>query len=264
MKNTRIEEFRSAITPSRERLVNHPVYSGISSIGQLRTFMEYHVFAVWDFMSLLKYLQRELTCVHVPWMPKGTASTRYLINEIVTGEESDVDPDGNRISHFELYLEAMRRIGADTGPIERFVQLVGEGADMMKALESCGAPAGAVAFVKNTFLTIGSGKTHVVAAVFTFGREDLIPDMFLQLIKGLQNEFPEQVGLVRYYVERHIEVDGGHHGELALQMTAELCGDDEQKWSDCEREVIAGLESRASLWDSIRNANKLSPVVADL
>lgn len=256
MKTQRIDSFRIAIDPFRQRLVEHPVYSQITDIGSLRTFMEHHVFAVWDFMSLLKYLQRELTCVDVPWTPRGDAAVRYLINEIVTGEESDVDMSGKRISHFELYLEAMRGVGADTGPIERFIRSITQGASIQEALKASGAPEGAAQFVNNTFRTLGTRKHHVVAAVFTFGREDLIPDMFLQLIKGLQQEFPGKVDLVRYYVERHIEVDGGHHGELALQMTSQLCGDDETKWEACEQEVVAALQSRAALWDAILIAGK--------
>jgi hypothetical protein len=262
MTSLHIQELRQAIAPHRQALIDHPVYTRITDLESLKRFMEHHVFAVWDFMSLLKYLQRELTCVEVPWLPKGDASVRYLINEIVTGEESDVDPSGNRISHFELYLEAMRRIGADTGPIDRFVGSIASGRSVEESLDGCGAPAGALEFVRNTFRTLGTGKAHAIAAVFTFGREDLIPDMFLQLIKGLQRSFPEQVDLVRYYVERHIEVDGGHHGELALQMTAQLCGSDKEKWSDCQAEVVAALRARAGLWDSILAANTMGAAIA--
>ena len=96
-------------------IAHHKLYSAIED---MRVFMQYHVYAVWDFMSLLKSLQRNLTCVNVPWFPIGDADTRYLINEIVTGEESDVDQNGIRKSHFEMYLEAMDQCGADTSGIK--------------------------------------------------------------------------------------------------------------------------------------------------
>lgn len=254
MTNNSIEKLRSAIAPHRERLVNHPVYSTIKNLQDVQQFMEHHVFAVWDFMSLLKSLQRDLTCVDVPWMPRGSANTRFLINEIVAGEESDVDQHGRRISHFELYGEAMRQAGADLKSMNAFLSAVQQGLSIPVALRQADAPEGAAHFVENTFRVINTGKLHVIAAVFTFGREDLIPDMFLQLIQELKQQFPDRLDILQYYIERHIEVDGGHHGELALQMTQELCGDDESKWNECELEVIEALKSRALLWDSIHAA----------
>jgi hypothetical protein len=254
MKNNRIEKLRAAIAPYRDQLVNHPVYSTIKSLQDVQQFMEHHVFAVWDFMSLLKALQRDLTCVDIPWMPRGSANTRYLINEIVTGEESDVDQLGRRISHFELYREAMQQAGCDLRNMDTFTSAVQSGATVSSALKTAAAPEGAARFVENTFRVINTGKLHVIAGVFTFGREDLIPDMFLQLIRELKQQFPDKLDVLQYYIERHIEVDGGHHGELALQMTEELCGEDDAKWQECETEVIAALKSRALLWDSIYTA----------
>lgn len=243
--------LRAAVAPARETLVQHPVYHRMNTLDDIRRFMESHVFAVWDFMSLLKSLQRELTSVDIPWLPKGNASTRYLINEIVTGEESDIDQHGNRVSHFELYLEAMRQAGCDMVPVEEFIRRITSGDSVASALRAARVPEGAARFVENTFAVIGSGKPHVIAAVFTFGREDLIPDMFLQLIGELKRQFPGKLEILQYYVERHIEVDGGHHGELALQMTADLCGNDRDKWKECTAAVDEALRSRAALWDSI-------------
>ena len=87
----KIQHIKKVIEPLRQEIINHKVYSVINDIDDLKIFMEYHVFAVWDFMSLLKSLQNNLTCTNIPWFPVGSAETRYLINEIVAGEESDID-----------------------------------------------------------------------------------------------------------------------------------------------------------------------------
>ena len=184
-------------------------------------------------------------------MPVGNANTRFLINEIVTGEESDVDQHGNRISHFELYLRAMNEIGCDTTSIQNLISNLQAGKNIMEAIDECNLPAGPKQFLKQTFEFIHTNKPHVVAAVFTFGREDLIPDMFLEMIKTLKSQFPNELETLHYYIERHIEVDGGHHSHLALEMTTALCGDDEVKWQEATNSTVKALQSRKLLWDAV-------------
>ena len=222
--------------------------------------MEYHIFAVWDFMSLLKSLQRKLTCVDTPWMPAGNANSRYLINEIVLGEESDLDENGNRTSHFELYLAAMNEAGASTHKIERLINLLREGITLQQALTIANPPQRALNFVKHTFGLIASEPVASQSAVFTFGREDLIPGMFMSLVRNLAAQFPGKVDTFLYYLERHIEVDGEHHSLLAYEMTADLCGEDDQKWIAATRAVTKALESRIELWDGILEELKLTVI----
>lgn len=251
MENLHLQQLESAISTTRQKLVNHPVYANIKDLDGLRCFMENHVYAVWDFMSLLKALQINLTCVTLPWVPVGNAATRFLINEIVAGEESDVDEAGVRISHFELYINAMDQAEANTEPILGLIRALKTGSNIQYALEDMNIPTAARQFMDFTFETIATGKPHLMAAVFTFGREDLIPDMFISLIKELKIQFPDKVDIFQYYIERHIEVDGGHHAALAHQMTIELCGNDESKWQEATEAVKQALEVRIALWDAI-------------
>jgi hypothetical protein len=251
MENQHLQQLESAISTTRQKLVNHPVYANIKDLDGLRCFMENHVYAVWDFMSLLKALQINLTCVTLPWVPVGNAATRFLINEIVAGEESDVDEAGVRTSHFELYINAMDQAEADTEPILGLIRALKTGSTIQYALEDMNIPTAARQFMDFTFETIATGKPHLMAAVFTFGREDLIPDMFISLIKELKIQFPDKVDIFQYYIERHIEVDGGHHAALAHQMTIELCGNDESKWQEATEAVKQALEVRIALWDAI-------------
>lgn len=227
------------------------MYRRLSSLGDVRRFMEAHVFAVWDFMSLLKRLQRDLTCVQLPWVPVGDASVRHLVNQIVAGEESDMDPQGHRCSHFELYLAAMTETGADTAPILAAVEAVSRGMPPDEALALPRVPAHARDFSMATFRLATVGSIHEVAAAFTFGREDLIPDLFHGLIQRLAGQHPGRLDLFRYYLQRHIEVDGGEHGGLALRMVGAVCGDDVARWNAAGAAASDALEARLRLWDGV-------------
>lgn len=249
--NSHIERIQQVIEPLRQEIINHQVYSVVKGPEELRVFMEHHVYAVWDFMSLLKSLQQNLTCTTVPWFPVGSADTRFLINEIVVGEESDVDRNGIRMSHFELYLDAMQQAGADTNTIGTFAETLKRTKDFNAAYAAAKVPAAAKEFMEYTFSVIGSEKSYLQSAIFTFGREDLIPGMFLSMVKDLDANFPDSISGFKYYLERHIEVDGDHHSHLALEMTAQLCGNDEQIWKEVETATIQSLQKRIRLWDGV-------------
>ncbi len=254
MKELRQQEELQALTerlrPLYARLAEHKLYAAFETLEDLHAFMEAHVFAVWDFMSLLKELQRGLTCVEVPWRPSRFAESRRLVNEIVLGEESDVY-EGRAVSHFELYLQAMQECGADTSAILRLLELLDGGMDVTGALFQCGAPEAAQVFVRSTFTCLAEGKLHVTAAAFTFGREDLIPDMFRGFIRDQDRRLSGRLATFRWYLDRHIEVDGDEHGPMALQMVAELCGSDAGKWQEATVAAETALRARIALWDGI-------------
>jgi hypothetical protein len=246
-----IKKLQTAIEPLRQQIINHKVYSAITELEDLRIFMQYHVFAVWDFMSLLKALQNNLTCTSVPWFPVGSAVTRHLINEIVAGEESDLDHNGELKSHFELYLEAMHQSGADTTQIEKFITELKHSNNLSSSFEVSDAPQATQDFVNFTFKMINSKKDYLQAAVFTFGREDLIPNMFHSIVNDISRTFPQEVSIFKYYLERHIEVDGDHHSNLALAMTSNLCGENETFWLEAEKASMRSLQKRIDLWDAV-------------
>ncbi len=248
-----IERLEKEVHDARERVVTHPLYASLDTHEAIVTFMEHHVFAVWDFMSLLKSLQRRLTCVTVPWIPTGPTGSRRLINDIVMVEESDELGDGF-ISHFELYVNGMKQAGARTAPIEALVDLLRDGAPVVEALERAGVPQPSVDFAATTWSIIDTKPVHCQAAAFAFGREDLIPDMFTQVVAV--NEHSRRLGTFVDYLERHIEVDGEQHTPMAMQMLADLCGDDEAKWQECADTVNTALAARATLWDDILAAVK--------
>ncbi|WP_010249946.1 DUF3050 domain-containing protein [Myroides injenensis] len=249
-----IQEVNKLITPEREALLQHPLYTKIKTIKDLSAFMEGHVYAVWDFMSLLKALQQKLTCTTVPWFASEHPQTRYLINEIVLAEESDIAMDGSRQSHFEMYQDAMATANADTTPINDLIQSLKSGTPIQQAIKNSDIDQKLKDFLYFTFDIIEKGKSHEIAAAFTFGREDLIPDMFTEILKGLQQNFPEtDLSKLIYYFERHIELDGDEHGPMAMQMIAELCGDDQQKWDEVVAVSKEALKKRYGMWDAIEN-----------
>ncbi|MFF1903727.1 DUF3050 domain-containing protein [Kitasatospora sp. NPDC058218] len=243
--------LQEAIDPLRREVVGHTVYGGLTSIGHVRTFLDRHVFAVWDFMSLLKSLQRELTCVDVPWVPNGPTASRRLINDIVLVEESDELGDGFT-SHFELYVEGMRQAGADPAPVEAFLELLRAGTPVPEALKTAGVPQAAVDFTATTWEIIENAPVHCRAAAFAFGREDLIPDMFAQVIKI--DDPDGALTVFKDYLARHIEVDGEQHTPMAMQMLIDLCGEDDAKWTACAETVRLALRARVQLWTAIEEA----------
>ena len=245
-----LHELERRLEPLYARLAAHPLYRSIQSLEHLHRFMATHVFAVWDFMSLLKALQRGLTCVEVPWLPSRFPEARRLINEIVLGEESDLY-EGEAVSHFELYRRAMQQCGASTRAIDEFLNHLGGRADLDVALEQPGVPLAAKRFVRSTFGFVASDELHVIAAAFTFGREDLIPGVFKAFLHDQDEQLHGKLALFRWYLDRHIEVDGEEHGPMSLRMVSGLCGADPVKWKQAEIAAVAAIEVRLQLWDDI-------------
>lgn len=247
-----ITSINNTISPYRKQLLEHGLYSKIKTIDDLHCFLENHVYAVWDFMSLLKALQNSLTCTSTPWIPVGNPEVRYLINEIVLAEETDVDQNGTHKSHYELYLEAMEACGAKTENVSMFLEDVIATQNIFVSIKQSQLHSSVKEFLDFTFRVIEEGKPHQIAAAFTFGREDLIPEMFTEILKEFQANFPDKdLSKLLYYFERHIELDADEHGPMAMQMISELCENVERKWKEVEEVSILALQKRINLWDGI-------------
>ena len=247
--NPNIQHINTKIAKYKKDVVNHPLYNQLNTIEDVQKLMEIHVYAVWDFMSLLKALQSLLTCTTSPWKPVGDGKIRQLVNSIVLEEESDVDKENNPLSHYEMYIDAMKQCGANTSAIESFVSNV----------STTNIPSvndGVDAFLKTTFDVIESNETHKIASAFTFGREDLIPDMFTAIV----NEYNTANNLDKfvYYLERHIEVDAKEHSYLAKKCLNIICHGDLNKLNIAQKAGILALENRKLLWDHALTAIKKS------
>ncbi len=252
MKNYHITGIENQIASLRAALLQHPIYAQLNSLEALKIFMEHHVFAVWDFMSILKTLQIHLTSTSAAWIPSPYPNARKLINEIVVAEESDVDSNGQPASHYELYLQAMKECGADVQPVHRLVSKLRLGFQAQEVLRFNSAEINKVAlrFLKANQAILKRNKTHEIAAAFTFGREDLIPDLFTQIVHELHAKTGKFNAFV-YYLNRHIELDGDEHGPMALQMLIDLCGHDEDKWQEATAASLEALQARLEFWDGI-------------
>jgi len=247
----KIENLEQQLQPLREQLKNHSLYAKLESVDDIKTFMETHIYAVWDFMSLLKALQQHLTCVGLPWHPAKETVVARFINEIVLEEESDFNEKGQAKSHFEMYLDAMNEVGADTPKVEAIISSFNDLKSISTQIEATELDRAEKNFLQFTFEVINTQQPHIIAAAFTFGREELIPDMFLGIIEQSGENGAGKYQKLEYYLKRHIELDGDEHGPLAVRMIKALCGSDDQKWNDVLEYSKQALQYRIALWDSI-------------
>ena len=235
----------------RKQLEQHPVFESLTNVTDLRRFMRAHVFAVWDFMSLLKRLQRDLTCVDVPWIPRHDKVAAHLINEIVLGEESDIAPNGQPTSHLDLYLEAMHEVGADTTQFRHFLDLVAGGIDPVDAMHAVGVPEHVRSFVAHTLRTAAHASTLTVMANFFHGRESVIPHMFTALLQRWRMA-DDSAPMFVFYLKRHIEVDGDSHGPMAQQIIERATAGDSDSQELVMHAAIESVKARIALWDGVR------------
>jgi hypothetical protein len=250
MTQNAINEKLNLLGEKTSAMKNHEVFSKVKTQSDLQEFMEWHVFAVWDFMSLLKRLQKELTCTSLPWIPPQNSKASRLINEIVLGEESDETPSGEHTSHFELYLQAMRDVGASTTKINQYIELLRNGRSPEEALAEVDAPIAVRDFVMGTLTAACTGKIHETLGSFFYGREDSIPQMFQNLLDTWQVD-PGEAPMFVFYLKRHIELDGDSHGPAAKTIISETLGNNLTNWNEMLDAAMDAVEQRVDLWNEL-------------
>jgi hypothetical protein len=254
--------FDNDLASDQYHLMTHPLYASITDIARLRVFMETHVFAVWDFMSLAKRLQSELTTLSLPWTPPRDSRSSRAINEIILAEESDIDREGNPASHLRLYISAMVDIGADVRPFLSFLSRLENGDQWKAALRCPTIPEYVQTFVSRTLEVATTATPSVVAAYFFYGREDIIPEMFSRLLDRWQIA-PDSVPNLIYYLKRHIELDGDEHGLAAEEILKRLMYEDSQTPEQIMLAARQAIQARISLWDGVVSEFQLRhPVVS--
>ncbi len=234
-----------------EALSSHKVFLQVVDLESLRVFMSAHVFAVWDFMSLLKRLQRDLTCVDVPWVPSKDPVAARLINEIVLQEESDVAADGKGFaSHFDIYLSAMAEVGADQKSVRGLIDALSVRPRFIAPQTFTGIGQLAGEFVAHTLDVALHGSTIQALAAFVLGREEVIPHMFQSLL-DTQPQLRAMAPTLTYYLERHISVDAEEHGPAAWRIVQRLLARSDSAKTEFAQAAIGALVARARLWDRV-------------
>ena len=255
----------SSLDDLSSELENHALFGRINTLEELRFFMQRHVYAVWDFMSLLKKLQQIYVPHGSPWLPSnygGGQLTRF-INEIVTEEESDLvyeSEAGTYTSHFEIYMESMKEIQCPVGDISEFLDLI-RNDGLTAGLNFEKVPTSSRNFMLHTFELIDSGKPHEIASSFALARESVIPLMFNRILK-LTGVDKSDAPVFHYYLERHAELDGDHHGPMAKKILNELCANDPVKESEVIAQAQASIKVRLTFWDDVLNELDRVPSLA--
>ena len=240
-----VQKLKKKLKEKENILYNHNIYSKTNNLEQLQIFMENHIYAVWDFMLLVKYLQRKLTSVELIWKPTKYRISRHYINEIILNEESDLI-NSSYISHFELYKIAMIEINANTSSIDKFINEVTE-ENYVSIISKLNQ--GLCNFLFDTFESITEKDLYHNIGYFYYGRENPIPQMFSRIIKNICSNY--NCTHMKLYLERHITMDGDIHGPITKIVINELIFDN----IDNEINILLGgihaIESRINFWNYI-------------
>lgn len=250
---SQIEALTNGLLPLTQKIISHPLYEEISSMDNLKCFMSEHVFAVWDFMCLLKALHSKIVTTQAPWYPPKDALSANLITSILAEEEGDLNEHGEYESHYDIYLAAMKQVGSDTQPIHKLLMLLRNGKTIEEAIAFMPILPSTKEFVLTTF-GFFDRPAHEIAAAFVYGREGITAGMFqpIMVVLGQQSDSVRaRYSSLIYYLQRHIELDGDTHFPKALEMLSRLVGDNERRYQEAEAAATRALKARINFLDGI-------------
>lgn len=230
------------------RAVEHPIFPRLKSLEAVKVFMEHHIWCVWDFMYLAKSVHSSLSG-RGAWSPSPCPETLADFNDILATEETDIGPTGKLGSHFEFFVEAMEQAGADTIPVRAFQRQVELGEAPLLAMRKSKAPTSAIQFVSAT-MNDASGPTHIRAASFCLAREDLVPRLLRRLRRYVPWNHP-RLEMLKWYVDRHIELDTVHHGPTGRRILAAVIAGDSNRRAEASAAAELAIAARVKYLDAI-------------
>ena len=239
----------------RDKITTHPLFESKLEPKQICKFMESHIFAVWGFMSILKSLQKKITSNNLPWLPNENTKNGLtnFVNEIILCEESDYIDGIGFISHFEIYLLAMKSMGARSDQLDMLVSKITDNGYDEKFIDDINVSIEVKNFLKNDLQVSMRGTLPEIVGAFTLGREKVIPNMFRYILPAIK-ESPTSKYLITY-LERHIEIDGDRHGPLSMKLLDVSCS--KEQLNIAYTTAMKSLELRLLVWDRIYEDLKL-------
>jgi hypothetical protein len=103
-------------------------------------------------------------------------------------------------------------------------------------------------FVEYNIKTAITKPITDVVAIFYFGRENLIPQMFERFINQSSIKSTQYL---KYYLQRHIEIDSEDHGPKMLKLLNFVTNNNTQNIKNCINIGIDSIIKRTELWDNI-------------
>ncbi len=244
-----LETNKKKLNDIKHKISAHPLFASKLEPKHICKFMESHIFAVWGFMSILKSLQKIITPDNLPWMPNKNTKNGLVnfVNEIILCEESDYIEGIGFISHFEIYLLAMKNMGAKTDQLDKLIARITDNGYNENYLDDINASVEVKSFLKHDLEVSINGTLPEIIGAFTLGREKVIPNMFSYILPAIKETSTSKYLIT--YLERHIDIDGDRHGPLSMKLLNTSC--DKKQLSLAYATAIKSLELRLLVWDKV-------------